>query len=330
MFPSFVIEKWAKILEKNVQFINGLQDKFQEYFDSKFEEEVESFENDESDEIVFIGRVENGLKQGRGTLSNLSKGFSLEGFYFNDKLVGNVLLKKENGSKELFFCKKGVRHGYSRSLDEKNKLLHFGIFLNGKKSGTWWHFWEGGGYVVTDFERGEIIFIYPDMNICLVGVWQDDVMLKSGKARVSGVKEVSGILYPVIDKVDTSVNYKFEPRRHDSICDEPLMEDPYENETVEVRESLISGAGEGLFTLKFIPKGRLICYFNGSIMEKTHVSDYSIALDAKTVLDVPEDYRSITRYKATLGHKICHSFTPNADYAYAQHTRFGPVRCGVA
>ena len=35
-------------------------------------------------------------------------------------------------------------------------------------------------------------------------------------------------------------------------------------------------------------------------------------------------------YCATLGHKICHSFEPNAYYGHAYHPRFGGIRSAVA
>ena len=48
-------------------------------------------------------------------------------------------------------------------------------------------------------------------------------------------------------------------------------------------------------------------------------------------IDVPENYWSINRYRATLGHKINHSFRySNARYGMAYHPRYGKVRAVYA
>ena len=50
------------------------------------------------------------------------------------------------------------------------------------------------------------------------------------------------------------------------------------------------------------------------------------------MIDIPPKCRQLDFYCATLAHKICHSFEPNADYAYAFHPRFdgGLIRCALA
>jgi len=42
-------------------------------------------------------------------------------------------------------------------------------------------------------------------------------------------------------------------------------------------------------------------------------------------LDCPES--DVIKYRATLGHKVNHSFRPNADFCCAKHPRFGRIRC---
>ena len=55
-------------------------------------------------------------------------------------------------------------------------------------------------------------------------------------------------------------------------------------------------------------------------------SDYRIKLDADTDLDIPDDCLTIAAYCATLGHKVNHSWTPNAEWTLFQHPRFGLIR----
>ena len=91
-----------------------------------------------------------------------------------------------------------------------------------------------------------------------------------------------------------------------------------------------TGAGEGLFAKKKIVNGQLLAYFHAIPLENESGSDYSIRCH-DFMMDIPEKSRNIKTYCATLAHKICHSFEPNADYSYAFHPRFGRhIRCAVA
>ena len=61
----------------------------------------------------------------------------------------------------------------------------------------------------------------------------------------------------------------------------PTARDPYESRTVEVRESRIAGAGEGLFAVRDIGAGENVAYFAGvrvPATDKSARSDYSILL----------------------------------------------------
>jgi len=39
------------------------------------------------------------------------------------------------------------------------------------------------------------------------------------------------------------------------------------------------------------------------------------------VIDIPEEYRYVKNYKASLTHKCNHSFTPNAKFSLFEHFR---------
>lgn len=58
-----------------------------------------------------------------------------------------------------------------------------------------------------------------------------------------------------------------------------------------------------------------------------HLNDNTISLDENTVIDVPSNYSSLTRYCASLGHKANHSFEPNCKYSLFQHPYFGKIKC---
>ena len=47
----------------------------------------------------------------------------------------------------------------------------------------------------------------------------------------------------------------------------------------------------------------------------------------RQVINIPRNYWSITKYRATLGHKANHSFRyANSKYGVAYHPRFGTIR----
>ena len=53
-------------------------------------------------------------------------------------------------------------------------------------------------------------------------------------------------------------------------------------------------------------------------------------LTGDTCLDIPKGMENLGRYRATLGHKACHSFTPNAAFTELHHPRFGDIMSIVA
>ena len=57
------------------------------------------------------------------------------------------------------------------------------------------------------------------------------------------------------------------------------------------------------------------------LREITGRSDYRISCASDLDLDIPAPLSSVSRYCATLGHKTCHSFTPNSVFQQLWHPR---------
>ena len=54
-------------------------------------------------------------------------------------------------------------------------------------------------------------------------------------------------------------------------------------------------------------------------------------LDGKRHINVPKEYWPIWKYRATVGHKLNHSFIKdNTQFGYGYHPRFGFIRTIVA
>ena len=92
---------------------------------------------------------------------------------------------------------------------------------------------------------------------------------------------------------------------------------------VEVKLSTVDNplAGEGLYTRIRICKGELVALYNGFRLPAVTLRskdqdpgasfDYRIKLNSQEDVDVPENYRKLDEYRATLAHKSNHSFNPN-------------------
>ena len=265
---------------------------------------------------------------------------------------------------EFFYCKRGISHGFYRALRHDNTLESFGVYINGHPSGVWWRSLTGNGYYFgemnknLEFEGPNNCFIYPDFETVLMGLFECDVMRKASETRIETISVSEfGVLVPhYFHPSQTAIEFYLEKPDETvldaKISDNPTIADPYESEFVQVRPSMIENAGEGLFSKRKIPKGNVVAYFNGIRISSelyTESSDYSISTnnpvntnkskdghqnnkdeDCVIMFDIPDEYRSTTTYCATLAHKICHSFQPNAIYDYAFHPRFGFIRCAVA
>ena len=210
--------------------------------------------------------------------------------------------------------------------------------------------------------------MYPDLKTLLVGAFENDLMLKASERSLENISVSDyGILVPKYSEAkQKAFQFYLEKTQYDvinelfdsEICKEPTIPDPYESKLVEVKASLIEGAGEGLFARQNIKQGKVVAYFNGIRTSSEHYtksSDYSISTSQPVSLrkmpnsstenfkvsenkssenvimfDISEEYRNTEKYCATLAHKICHSFQPNAIYHYAFHPRFGLIRSAVA
>ena len=121
---------------------------------------------------------------------------------------------------------------------------------------------------------------------------------------------------------------------------------------VEVRQSRLDQAGEGLFAKTDLPSRTIVALFAGVRLKTATVaarlscnkyylcqmslhmlhirerprSDYRIGLNVDLDLDIPDTCVDTSAYCATLGHKANHSFTPNGSFDLFEHPRFGLIR----
>jgi len=266
-------------------------------------------------------------------------------------------VKEDTGCSVLCFKHNEVYHGFSATYRSDGIFQELSLHLRGVKRYTLVQRMEGGSYLMTcdphddGRTRLDVTYLYPKherairghFEVRSNGVW---ALLegKYGKVQQEAVIQLGVLPMPAIQEENSPVSYRYDPSTSMRISHDPLLEDPYEQETVYVAPSTISPhAGEGLFAKRHIRTGELVSLFSG-LREIKHGravticatdeawSDYRLTLDSLIDIDVPLELTTLDKYRATLGHKACHSFEPkrNAKFDNLWHPRFGRIMSIVA
>ena len=249
--------------------------------------------------------------------------------------------KKQTYFKSEFSFVGEVKHGFYRVFSGQNEglgLVKFGYFKNGKPWGQTWTIKDGNAFLVA-FNSRTCLYLYPGLNCGIFGTWNAQGKLESGRF-VSVLFEIKpyGFPRPKMDVLSNTV-YTYDASTSMHISKTPLVPDPFEQLTVYTAKSSVArDAGEGLFAKRDIPTGGLVALFNG-VRQRDPVltsrlpldfSDYRITLGRDVSLDIPDKWSNLNAYRATLGHKCCHSFKFNARFVELYHPRFGPIMSIVA
>ena len=109
---------------------------------------------------------------------------------------------------------------------------------------------------------------------------------------------------------------------------------------VDVHKSTITKAGDGVFLTQDVAANTTVSFFNGIRISKNDVFSWnpfkksSVYLVETTdeqgndmFLDIPQNYVSWNKYKASSGHKVNHSKNPNVAYTECEHPIFGKILC---
>ncbi|XP_071975535.1 histone-lysine N-methyltransferase SETD7 [Engystomops pustulosus] len=283
----------------------------------------------------FEGHFVHGEKNGRGKFFFFD-GSTLEGFYVDDALQGQGVYTYEDGGALHGTYVDGELNGPAQEYDADGKLIFKGQYRDNIRHGVCWIYYPDGGSLVGEVnEEGEmtgekISYVYPDGKTALYGKFIDGEMLEAKLASLVSVEEGK----PYFEIIPGSKVYSFDKSTSSCISTSPLLPDPYELDRVYVAVSMISNAGEGLYTKVSVEPRTVMSFYNGVRITHQEVDsrDWSqngntISLDDETVIDVPDPYYMTNKYCASLGHKANHSFSPNCMYDTFVHPRFGPIKC---
>ena len=203
--------------------------------------------------------------------------------------------------------------------------------LYGRPCGFYWQRLEGEAFTISGTKSRLMIYFYPDLSSAIYGHIDENDRMTYGKfAQIYEFDQTNssqGIPVPKVILHDFPESYKYDLSTSIKISSNPLLRDPYEQQTSYIDYSRVhQDAGEGLFVKRYLEKGKLIAIFNG--IRKRYVngivpqsSAYNIGLSRNMDLDITDSLASASRYCATIAHKACHSFTPNASFQILEHPR---------
>lgn len=286
----------------------------------------------------FEGRFLHGKKQGRGTLYFRDES-SLSGTYVDDELEGVATYVYADGRYMEARYEKGDMNGRFTEYSPEGDVIVRGYHKDNARSGLLRLTDEFGG-TLAGVVNGEgllsgnnIVYVYPDHRMALVGTFEDGVM-KAAKAATLASDMSDNVMPRFEYRTDYPATLEFDQSARDCISRNPSVPDHYEQDRVHVALSAIPGAGEGLFAKRDLDADTVASFYNGVRLSHEEVdgrdwslNDNTISLDDEAVIDVPRSWSSVERYRASLGHKANHSSSPNCKYDHFVHPRFGPIKC---
>ena len=128
------------------------------------------------------------------------------------------------------------------------------------------YYWTGGGGGEGGGEGdGEGVYIYPDWTHCVQGRWRRHLLEEGQYCTLTEVCLSDRNTLTVSTRVTHDTKLTYSPPSYSSFGLPPTLMDPFENNSVIVRQSHIQGADEGLFTTRDIGKGEVISFMSGFI-----------------------------------------------------------------
>ena len=182
----------------------------------------------------------------------------------------------------------------------------------------------------------------------LIGKFVNGTMIASKQSKIvrercnKGIKEIE-----IAKPKENSIIYKYQRPTRVNIGDQPRVMDPYTKRNIYIGDGK---KDDGVFAKRDIFKGELVAYYSGLFVNTTEQALYTMGtyknqteyefwaihrnlmtFEGKVQIHIPEPYWNISNYRATLGHKLNHSFIKDKTiWGRAFHPRFGHIRSVVA
>ena len=159
-----------------------------------------------------------------------------------------------------------------------NGIGFLGLFKNGKLDGPVWHGLIGEPVLGQGFLYGhlnkkgkltgdDVAYIYPDYVTSLVGQFEDKIMKSARESKITQLTCVDGLIQAKFSRpAENSVSFYYDQATNETLGTMLLVRDPYEAKTVELKDSLIPNAGQGIFAIRDIPRGQVNYYSRCRLM----------------------------------------------------------------
>ena len=157
------------------------------------------------------------------------------------------------------------------------------------------------------------LYLYPDCRTGLLGSFTNCQLVSAVQCEVENFITLvnTSIPAPLVSLSQTNNTFTQDLANRTVFCAHPHARDPYEAIFVEVRQSRIKDAGEGLFARTDIEPGTIISFYNGVKVRAEgdweKPTPYKMTLDEENDIDLPDSMTSLESYSATLGHKVSQS-----------------------
>ncbi|XP_031733867.1 histone-lysine N-methyltransferase SETD7 isoform X1 [Anarrhichthys ocellatus] len=212
----------------------------------------------------FEGHFIHGEKNGKGKFFFFD-GSALEGFYVDDALQGRGLYTDEDGAVLHGTYVDGELNGPAQECNAEGRLVFKGQYKDNNRCGECWIYYPDGGCVFGKVnEDGEMTgdsvgYIYPGGHTALCGSFVDGDIIEARLATM--ITTESG--RPRFEITPNSPVYSYDKSTSTCIATHALLPDPYENQRVFVADSMIKGAGEGLFAKTDADTDTVMAFYNG-------------------------------------------------------------------
>ena len=193
----------------------------------------------------------------------------LEGVYKDDELCGKARVQLRDESWIEGYFKDSVLHGFCRYFDKEKHLTFIGMHRNGKPFGTCWKLIKGGGYIVGRVNEdgqltgSDIAYLFPNIETAFVGQFVDGVLKEARVSKICDVILDYGCIKVPKFAEPTGPMYQRELSTSEFVTNSPLLKDPYEEKMVFVKQSLVEGAQEGLFSRQAVKANTIMAFYNG-------------------------------------------------------------------
>ena len=182
------------------------------------------------------------------------------------------------------------------------------------------------------------------MKTVLVGRFENERMISAKASKIiaercnDGIKEIQ-----VAQPKDDEPSLKYSRPDHLRIGDHPRVMDPYTKKNFYIGDGIKE---DGVFAKRDINNGELVLYYSGLFWNESMQTLYTgdkfnnqtsqerwdifrnlMDFDESTYIHIPKPYWNISVFRATLGHKVNHSFKYHkTSYGKAFNPRFGNIR----